>query len=930
MKIGLTVNDIEYSYTFLDTRITLLSYLRNVLRLTAAKNGCNEGHCGACTVIVDGKAVLACQKFMKDLDGAGVTTLENLSNKDYVHSLIYSFAKEGAVQCGFCTPGVIMSAKALLDRNKTPDETEIKRALSGNICRCTGYIKIIDAVKTAASMINENKVWIERKNILPDKKVSVGESVIRIDSIKKASGETVFADDMVLDNMLFTGVLRSPWSHAEILEINIIEAAKSEGVVKIILANDIPGTNLYGPIKKDQPVLAENKVMYIGDAIAAVFAENESDLADILGKIEVTYKRLPEVVDYKDALEGKPAILHGDSNIIAEMESGRGNIETGFNEADIILEEEFDTQYVEHGYLEPESCIAKLNPDGSLTVFVASQGPPMDIDEIAPVINFPPERIQIAGMPMGGGFGGKEDISVQIIASLGAVFTGRPVKYTYTRRESIMVSGKRNATHQRYKTGAKKDGKLTAVKVDIIAKAGAYASVEEAVILRSVSFAAGPYTLPAAEVKARAVYLNHVPACAMRGFGNPTVTFGSEMMMNRMAAALNLDPIDFRLMNVLETGKPTITGDRPGYSVGIANCLRAIKKSLSEYKKPIPREGWEIGTGIAASYKNVGLGIGMDDSAGAYGEILPDGNLALHVGSVDMGQGANSTMAQILSSHLDWPFNRIIVHAADTDRDPLAGMTTASRQTFVSGNAVLRVAKKLGVEIINAAADEYNIRKEEIVFKDSGFYTIKNNKKIASLEDFIMVINKKRIKISAEAEYSAPITSFALKEPEGGYRTPEDGRLHAAYCFAAQATILEVNRKTGKVNVLDVIIASDAGRVINRAAIEGQMEGGVVMGLGYALSEEYKQEDGKILTDSYAKLGIRRIGQIPGIKCIIIEDPHEEGPSGAKGMGELPLSMGAPSVVHAIYDALGVWVNSIPAVPQKIVNELKKKNESEV
>ena len=343
MKICLTVNDVEYSYTFLDVRITLLSYLRNVLRLTAAKNGCNEGHCGACTVIVDGKAVLACRKFLKDLDGARVTTLENLSNKDHVHSLIYSFAKEGAVQCGFCTPGVIMSAKALLDRNKTPDETEIKRALTGNICRCTGYIKIINAVKTAASMINENKVWIDRKNILPDKKVSIGESVVRIDSIKKASGETVFADDMVVDKMLFAGVLRSPWSHAEILDIDITEAAESKGVVKIILAGDIPGKNLYGPIKKDQPVLAENEVMYIGDAIAAVFAESENDLADILGKIKVTYKSLSEVADYKDALEGKPALLHGESNIIAVMESGRGNIETGFNEADIILEGEFYT-----------------------------------------------------------------------------------------------------------------------------------------------------------------------------------------------------------------------------------------------------------------------------------------------------------------------------------------------------------------------------------------------------------------------------------------------------------------------------------------------------------------------------------------------------------------------------------------------------------
>ncbi len=924
MKISLTVNSVKYSYTFLDSSITLLSYLRNVLRLTAVKNGCNEGHCGACTVIVNGKAVLACRKFMKDLEGFRVTTLENLSNNDHVHSIIYSFAKEGAVQCGFCTPGVIMSAKALLDRNRIPDETEIKKALKGNICRCTGYIKIINAVKAAASLINNNKVWIDRKDIFPDKKVEIGESVIRIDSIDKASGRTVFADDKIFDKMLFTGVLRSPWPHAEILNIDITEAVESEGLVKIILAGDIPGKNLYGPIKKDQPVLAENRVRYIGDAVAAVFAENEKDLADILGKIKVSYKILPEVADYKNALDGTPAVLHGDNNIIAVMESGRGDIELGFDAADIILEEEFDTQYVEHGYLEPESCIAKLNSDGTLTVFVASQGPPMDIGEIAPVINFPPSKIQIAGMPMGGGFGGKEDISVQIIASLGAVATGRPVKYTYTRRESIMVSGKRNATHQRYRTGATKDGKLTAVKVDIVAKGGAYASVEEAVILRSVSFAAGPYTIPAAEVKAKAVYLNHTPACAMRGFGNPTVTFGSEMMMNKMAAALSIDPIDFRLKNVLETGKPTITGDCPVSSIGIADCLRAVKQALAEYEKPIAREGWEVGIGVAASYKNVGLGIGMNDSAGAYGEITADGNLALHVGSVDMGQGANSTMAQILSSHLGWPFSRITVHSGNTKRDPPAGMTTASRQTFVSGNAVLRVAEKLRVEIIKVVADEYDIREDNIELKDSDFYTLSDGCRITALENFIRIINKKEIKISAESKYTVSATNFSLREPEGGYKTPEDGRLHAAYCFASQATILEVNKKTGKVNVLDVIIASDAGRVINRSAVEGQMEGGVVMGLGYALSEEYKQINGKIITDNFGRLGIRRIGQTPGIKCIIIEDPHDEGPYGAKGMGELPLSMGAPSVVHAIYDALGIWVNSIPAVPSKIINELRK------
>lgn len=924
MKIKLKVNNRPYSYSFSDTTITLLFYLRNVLRLTAAKNGCNEGHCGACTVIVDGKAVLACRKYLKDLNGAEVTTLESLSDKNRVHTLIYSFALEGAVQCGFCTPGFIMSSRALLEKNSSPDENDIKSALSKNICRCTGYVKIVNAVKKASVLLAEGTEWIDRKEIFPDKKVSVGDSIIRIDSIQKASGETVFADDMIFDKMLYTKVLRSPYPHAEIMSIDTSEAINCRDVVKIILADDIPGENLFGPIKKDQPVLAKNRVLYIGDAIAAVFAESETAAEKALERIKVAYRRLPEVIDFKDSLEGKTAILHGGSNIIAEMESGRGDSEAGIANADIVIEGEFDTQYVEHGYLEPESCIAQLDNDGNLTVFVASQGPPMDVHEIAPVVDLPPEKIRIAGMPMGGGFGGKEDISVQIIASLGALATKRPVKYTFTRKESIMVTGKRNATILKYKTGVTKEGKLTAVIADITAQGGAYASVEEAVILRSVSFAAGPYTVPAAEVKARGVYLNHAPACAMRGFGNPTVTFGSETMMNKLAVRLKLDPIDFRINNALTAGRPTITGDRPVYSIGIVNCLKAVKNALAEYKKPEPKDGWEMGIGIAASYKNVGLGIGMDDSAGAKGEILPDGTLVLHVGSVDMGQGANSAMAQILSESLNWPFNHITIHAADTKNDPLAGMTTASRQTFVSGNAVLKMARKLKKAIADVIVDEYAIRKETIIFKNNAFYTEETDRKIVSFNGFITLLNKKGIKISAEAEYSAPRTKFALKEPAGGYKTPEDGRLHAAYCFAAQATILEVNRRTGKVNVLDVIIASDAGKVINRAAVEGQMEGGVVMGLGYALSEEFKQENGRIITDTYASLGIRRIRQTPGIKCIIIEDEHRDGPFGAKGMGELPLSMGAPSVVHALYDALGIWIHSIPVVPEKVLAEIKE------
>jgi CO/xanthine dehydrogenase Mo-binding subunit len=410
----------------------------------------------------------------------------------------------------------------------------------------------------------------------------------------------------------------------------------------------------------------------------------------------------------------------------------------------------------------------------------------------------------------------------------------------------------------------------------------------------------------------------------MRGFGNPVVTFGAETSMNKIAAELKIDPIELRLRNVLEVGKPTITGDCPETSVGVKDCLLALQKVLTDYKMPEDRDGWAVGAGIACSYKNVGLGIGMDDSAGASGEILKDGSLMLRIGSVDMGQGADTAMAQILSEEIGWPYKRISVHSADTKLDPPAGMTTASRQTFVSGNAVLKMAKELNKQISVFLSEETNTDCGKVKIIDNFFYADNGSRGIMSLDEFIKLLNEGNVSIKAEAVYTAPPTHFSLVEPKAGYTAPAEGHLHAAYCFAAQATVLEVNKTTGRINILDVIIASDAGRIINQAAVEGQMEGGVVMGLGYALSEEYREEDGKVITDTYGKLGVRRIGQTPPIRCIIIENTHRDGPFGAKGMGELPISLSAPSVVHAVYNAVGVWVNSLPVLPEKIIRAMKE------
>lgn len=928
MKIKFTVNGKEYSPQIIDKEMSLLFYLRNTLGLTAAKNGCNEGHCGACTVIIDGEAKLSCVRKLKDMDGKNIVTLEALSTEETIHPIQYAYIKEGAIQCGFCTPGMIMATKALLDKNPKPDEGEIKKALSLNLCRCTGYIKIIKAVKKAAELIRKDVKQIKKGEIYPQAKVTLGGSIPRIDALSKVTGELKYADDLSFKNMLYVKVLRSPYPHAEIIDLNIYQALNTEGVITILTAQDIPGRKVFGPIVADQPILVDRKVRYVGDALAAVYAESEKIAEEALKKIKVEYRLLPVINNPQEALKECAPLLHDEndknSNIFCQMESGRGDVEKGFKEADIILQDNYKTQFVEHAYLEPESCIAVPENDGKITIYVGSQGPEEDIKQIAPALNLPPEKIHIAHTPMGGGFGGRQDITVQIIAALGVLKTEHPVKYTFNRRESIRVSGKRHANYINYKTGITKEGKITAVQTKIYADSGAYASVGEAVILRSVSFGGGPYSIANADLHAYGVYTNNVPACAMRGFGNPAVSFAAEMQINRLAEKLNLDPFEVRLKNVLEEGLPTTTGERIKSSVGIKSCLLAVKKVLERTKIPEPRFGWKTGVGIASSYKNVGFGIGMEDFAGAYGEVVEDGILLLRFGAIDMGQGSSTVMAQIISERIGWPYSKIMIQYGDTERDPLAMMTTASRQTFISGNAVYYMAGRLKDKICKYLANKLKVKAEDIEIRDSFFCLKSSCQKLISLVELSKKIKEEGVRLFAEYKYIAPKTHFSLKEPPGGYKQGKE-KLHVAYCFGAQAVILEVNEKTGKVNVLKVIAAHDVGRIINRSGIEGQIEGGVMMGLGYALSEEFTLREGKIITDTLGKLGLPRIGKTPEIESIIIENPHPEGPYGAKGMGELTVSMAAPAVVSAIHDALGIWLNSIPAKPEKILEALKNK-----
>jgi CO/xanthine dehydrogenase Mo-binding subunit/aerobic-type carbon monoxide dehydrogenase small subunit (CoxS/CutS family) len=936
----LRVNGQEHTVRLADPDARLLDFLREDLNLTAAKRGCGQGHCGACTVLIDGRAEPACLRRMGELDGADVLTLEGLAPSGRLHPLQRAFILEGAIQCGYCTPGMILAAKALLDANPDPTEAQVARALRRNLCRCTGYVKILKAVRQAAGELRAGRTDFPREGLLPEEPAPLGRALPRVDALAKATGELKFADDLRFPATLYAAVLRAEPPHAVIEELDVSAAERRPGVAAVLTARDVPGRNAFGLLVEDQPVFAESKVRCVGDALAAVVADSPERARAALRDIRVRYRELPVLAGPEEALapgavrvheiagrrvasEGGGEAAQGlEGNVLARKRSGRGDPQRGFAEAEEVLEDEYRTQFVEHAYLEPESATAVPEPDGRITIHVGSQGPWEDRRQVAAALGWPEERVHIAHLPLGGGFGGKEDITVQIIAALGALKTGRPVRLTFSRQESIRASVKRHAQILRYKTGVKRDGTITAVSARLLADSGAYASVGEVVIQRSVSFGAGPYVVPHADLEALLVYTNNLPCGAMRGFGNPQSTFAAEVQLNRLAHRLGLDPFEIRLRNILEEGRSTITGERLASSVGARACLLAVREALGRAPRPEPRVGWKPGVGVACSYKNVGLGTGLDDFAGACGEILPGGWLRVRVGSADMGQGSDTTMAQIAAQVLGWPYARVYVQSGDTDRDPASLITTASRQTFVSGNAVLAMARKLKGRLEAWLARRFGVPEEALELRRTAFVDRRSGRALLSLEELSEALAAEGTTLKTEVRYSAPQTSPELREPPGG-REPGQGRLHAAYCFGAQAVLLEAEQATGRVRVLRVIAASDAGRAVNPAAVEGQIEGGVVMGLGYALSEEFRLERGRIATGSLARLGLWRADAVPPIECIIVENPHSEGPFGAKGMSELPVSMAAPAVVSALHDALGIWLTRIPATPERILEALR-------
>lgn len=956
----------------------LAEVLRYDLGLTGTKIGCNEAECGICTVLVDGQPVDSCIFPAFKAQRREVLTIEGLApgwathgtalsashptekpSEPTLHPLQQAFIDYGAVQCGFCTPGLIITGAALLDEKSEAGgpltDGDIKTALKDTFCRCTGYVSVINAIKAAAETMGIETQLPAPSPQPPETKeplTVVGRSMPRHDSVDKVTGAAMYTDDYVFPGMLYARTKRAGLPHARIDSINTNRAKALPGVRAVLTHQDVPGSKNHGLIENDWPVLCYDVVRYVGDAVAVVAADTPQIAAQALDLIQVEYAPLPVVPDPVAARGPGAPLVHAErpgGNLLKHIKVRKGAVESGFAEADVVVERTYRTPTTEHAFLEPECaigvpagydpslCGGQVDPDArsgptavhdKLSVYVGSQIPYADRDQVAASLELDPDQVRVVGTLMGGGFGGKEDVMGQIHVALLAKATGRPVKMLYSRRESLMTHPKRHATVIRVKTGAKQDGRLTAVEAELYGDTGAYASLGEKVMTRATTHASGPYDVPHVKIDCYAMYTNNPPSGAFRGFGVTQSAFAVESNMDILARELGLDPIQLRRVNALQVGSVTCTGQALRESVGLLECLEKVEGELRrqaglttvnpadiwspvvDAQAPNKVRAW----GIALAYKNTGLGGGAPDKAEAEVEVWVDrlrGAMAeVRTSSAEMGQGLPAVLAQVAAEELGLSYEQVRVLLSDTDLTPDGGPTTASRQTYVSGNAARFAARGMRDMLASVASEHLEVPPDQLVFAAG---QIRANGRTVGVEQAIRWAEQEGRPTRLSYEYWAPQT-----QPLG-----TGGDMHVAFSFAAQAALVEVNRETGEVQVLKVIGAHDVGRAINPQALQGQVEGGIVMCIGNALTEHYIVEDATPWTDVLARYKMPSIKHTPDIISFIVEHQTADGPYGAKGVGELPSIPTSPAITNAIYNAVRVRPMSLPVDQDALLRAIK-------
>lgn len=831
--INFILNDKKVTYGG-DPEQTLLKFLRLEKYITSAKDGCSgQAACGACTVEINGKAKLACVTKMRTLEEAIICTLEGFP--DYVKNTIAAaFVNKGAVQCGFCTPGFISRAKVLLQENPEPCIEDIRKSIKPHLCRCTGYKKIEEAMLFAADAISEKK-QIELKKTSG----KIGTSQPKYDAFETAMGKRDFVDDIFVEDMLFAALKFSDHPSAKVVKIDTIKAEDLDGVHRVFTARDITGEQKIGLIYHDWPVMIDEgeKTHFIGDVIAGVVADTEEIARQAVKLIEVEYEIYEPVTDVFAAINAAP-IHEGIPNHFDTTEFIVGEPAKAKTNSKFITGGKYQTQRIEHAFMEKEAAVAKPDGLGGIILYSQSQGVYEDRRQVAMILGIPEDKVRVILVPNGGGFGGKEDLSVQGQTALFAYLLNRPVKLTLSREESISLHPKRHPIFMEMELGADDNGKLTYLKLDAVGDTGAYASVGTKVLERVAGHAAGGYYIPNVELEAKTIYTNNIPSGAMRGFGAPQVAFALESCIDELCSKGGFDRWQFRYNNALTDGLSTSTG-QVLYGVGIRACLEAVKEEFYNAKY----------AGIACAIKNSGVGNGMVDSSSVKIEIVSSTNVRLHHGWTEMGQGVHNMALQTLCEETDISPEFVTV-VVDTKAQVPTGMTTSSRATALVGLAVINATKALKADLKNM-----------------------------SLE-----------KLTGKIYKGAYVCDWTTKPGSN----VEKQITHYSYGYAVQVCILNQEG-----NIEKIIAAHDGGKIMNPMLFEGQVEGGVHMGLGFALSEDLPMENGFLLSKRMRDLKILRAHETPEIIVKAVEVPDLVGPYGAKGVGEIGMVPTAAAVTNA-------------------------------
>ncbi|HEY7792782.1 MAG TPA: molybdopterin cofactor-binding domain-containing protein [Gaiellaceae bacterium] len=853
-QVNGVVREVEVSPT-----TTLLSLLRDDLGLTGTKNACEEGECGSCTVWLDGDPVCSCLVPGVQADGCEVRTIEAVGSPEELSAVQEAFVAAGAVQCGFCTPGLVVAATDLLERNPSPTEEEIREALAGNFCRCTGYCKIVDAVRAAGGQTPGTPA-VERG--------VVGQSARRVDGNAKVRGAFAYGGDLRADGMLFGATLRSPHASARILAVAVERAAAAPGVHAVLTAGDVPGSPTFGLERADQPVLALEVVRYAGEPIALVAAETLEQARAAAELIDVEYEPLPAVTDIEDALAPNAPQVHDEGNLLRRVRIESG--EPDASEADVWVEGLYETPVQDQAPLGLEAALAAPTPDGGVELHTISQFLHSDRRQVAASLALPEERVRVAVAGVGGAFGSREDVHAQIHACLLALHTGRPVRIAYGREESFHGHVHRHPSRTWIRYGATRDGRLVSAHVHLVLDGGAYTSSSPAVLANASTFAAGPYEVPNVRIEGTAVFTNNPPCGAMRGFGAPQVCFAHESALDALAAELGLDPVELRLRNAVRTGSVLPTGQLLTGSAPVRELIERCRALPLPDEPPAP--GWTRAVGLAVGFKNVAFSEGYDDSAEATVTVLAGAGgprAEVRTAAVDAGHGVHTVLAQIARTELG--LDDVAVLPADTATIGSAGSSSASRQTMMAGGAVHGACREVRAEL------------------DRG------------------------------AQLPLTRTLTYRHRPTTGFDEHGHGDVHVAFGFVAERAVVDFDPELGRVRVVQLGVVADPGRVINPQGAEGQLEGGAAIGLGLALMEEVRLDGGRIENPSLAGYLIPTTLDVPPVLTAFVEEPEPGSPYGVKGIGEHATIAAAPAIVSALRAATGRPLERLPVTPDDLL-----------